>query len=144
MKVRKSEQNNHIFFMNIIIILKKILKKKYFIIIIFFKIIIKIMKRIETSLTRRNRTKFLNKTLFERREKERLNSGFLKTETNFNTTQYTRNTLEFPYLTTQTTLPTTENKKYIRISISYNSNNFTNNRKTLFKKKYKIKQIFVF
>ena len=105
--------------MNIIIILKKILKKKYFIIIIFFKIIIKIMKRIETSLTRRNRTKFLNKTLFERREKERLNSGFLKTETNFNTTQYTRNTLEFPYLTTQTTLPTTErpySKKNIRLN----------------------------
>ena len=66
------------------------------------------MKRIETSLTRRNRTKFLNKTLFERREKERLNSGFLRTQTNFNTTQYTRNTFEFPYLTTQTTLPTTE------------------------------------
>ena len=67
-------------------------------------------------ITRRNRRKFLNKTLFERREKERLNSGFLKTETNFNRTQYTRNTLEFPYLTTQTTLPTTErpysNKNY--------------------------------
>ena len=38
------------------------------------------MKRIETSLTRRNRTKFLNKTLFERREKERLKSGFLEIE----------------------------------------------------------------
>ena len=67
-------------------------------------------------ITRRNRTKFLNKTLFERREKERLKSGFLKTETNFNITQSTRNTLEFPYLTTQTTLLTTEtpysNKNY--------------------------------
>ena len=66
------------------------------------------MKRVETASTRRNRSKFLNTTLFERREKERLNSGFLRTQTNFNTTQYTRNTFEFPYLTTQTTLPTTE------------------------------------
>ena len=70
-------------------------------------------------ITRRNRRKFLNKTLFERREKERLKSGFLKPETNFNITQYTRNTLEFPYLTTQTTLPTTErpySKKIIRLN----------------------------
>ncbi len=84
-------------------------------------------------ITRRNRRKFLNKTLFERREKERLNSGFLKTETNFNRTQYTRNTLEFPYLTTQTTLPTTErpySKKIIRLNKYFRNPDSLNNTTT--------------
>ena len=45
------------------------------------------MKRLKTASTRTNKSKFLNVELFERREKERIKSGNLKTRTTFNTTQ---------------------------------------------------------
>ena len=64
------------------------------------------MKRPETrNKNRLNKSKFLNITLFEKREKEKLNYEQFKTMTNFYTTQYTTNTSELPYLTTQTTMP---------------------------------------
>ena len=52
-----------------------------------------------------NKSKFLNITLFEKREQEKLNYEQFKTMTNFYTTQYTTNISELPYLTTQTTMP---------------------------------------
>ena len=64
------------------------------------------MKRPETrNKNRLNNSKFLNVTLFEKREKEKLNNEQFKTMTNFYTTQYTTNISELPYLTTQTTMP---------------------------------------
>ena len=86
------------------------------------------MKRLKTASTRTNKSKFLNVELFERREKERIKSGNLKTRTTFNTTQYTKNLSEFPNVTTEnstfsTIRPHTSKNKKRNITNIINSRN---------------------
>jgi hypothetical protein len=107
------------------------------------------MKRPETrNKNRLNKSKFLNITLFEKREKEKLNYEQFKIMKNFYTTQITTNTLESPYLTTQTTMPSStrihstiqkKTKNYIKTR-NINSNILEKklyNRNTIFNNRFK-------
>ena len=79
------------------------------------------MKRYATPKGKRiNKWKFLNITLFNKREKERLNSEHLNTLTTMNTTNYTKTFKEFPFITTQSTFNTSIKKNKSKKKISRN------------------------
>ena len=86
------------------------------------------MKRLKTAKNRSKKSKFLNVELFERREKERIKSGNLKTRTTFNTTQYTKNLSELPNVTTQNSTFSSIIRPYTSKSKNRNIKNYFNSK----------------